>query len=111
MSFLCTVSNCGIERDVKIKNNGKEEYMRICGLLASKGILIAMLFTAAMAVAAEISWFTIDAGGISTGGNIQLVGVIGQTDTIRMTGGRLSLSGGYLPLPPRGDELFKDSFE
>jgi len=71
-----------------------------------------MLFVTALTLAAEIDWYSIDGGGgISSSGNLKLVGVIGQSDTIRMTGGNLSLSGGYLPLPPRSDQLFKDSFE
>jgi hypothetical protein len=63
--------------------------------------------------AQEINWHSIDAGGgISTGNNgISLLGVIGQSDSIRMTSGNTSLSGGYLPLPVDNDLIFVDSFE
>ena len=86
--------------------------MKTQHLLALQGATAAMLFTTAIAVAAEIDWYSMDGGGgVSTANNITLVGVIGQTDTIRMTGGSISLSGGYLPIPPQSNELFKDGFE
>jgi len=62
--------------------------------------------------AVEVNWYTVDGGGgMSNAGDIRLIGVIGQTDTLRMSGGDYSLSGGYLPLPPEPQLLFKDSFE
>ena len=64
------------------------------------------------ASALEILWYSIDGWGMSTGSdNIKLTGVIGQQDTIRMTGNNTSLSGGYLPLPVKNDLIFNDSFE
>ena len=62
----------------------------------------------------EIDWYSIDGGGgISSDGTgqIQLIGVIGQSDTMQMKGGNVQLSGGYLPLPADADFLFKDSYE
>ena len=62
--------------------------------------------------AQEILWHSIDGGGgVSNGNDIRLTGVIGQADTVRMTSGNTSLSGGYLPLPVDNDLIFKDSFE
>ena len=59
-----------------------------------------------------IEWYSIDSGGgDSSGGSIQLSGVIGQFDTAQLNGGSITLSGGLLALPPRADELFKDGFE
>ena len=81
-------------------------------LTALRNSIIVLLLSTAAAMAAEIDWYSIDGGGgISTSGNIQLIGVIGQSDTILMKGGKLSLSGGYLALPPASETLFKDSFE
>ena len=80
-------------------------------LMLLRSLFVVLLSTAA-AMAAEINWYSMDSGGgISAAGDIQLIGVIGQSDTILMKGGKLSLSGGYLALPPASDELFKDSFE
>ena len=77
-----------------------------------RNLIIALLLSTAAAMGAEIDWHSIDGGGgISTSGNIQLIGVIGQSDTTLVKGGKLSLSGGYLALPPASETLFKDSFE
>ncbi len=74
--------------------------------------ILCLLLLSEAAVTQQIDWHSIDGGGgISNAGNIQLIGVIGQSDTKRMTGGGISLSGGYLPLPVASDNLFKDSFE
>ncbi len=60
----------------------------------------------------EINWYSIDAGGgVSTGNDIQLMGVIGQQDTIQMSVDEITLSGGYLPMPADNDIIFKNSFE
>ncbi len=48
----------------------------------------------------EITWYTIDAGGINNaaGGGYVLSGTIGQPDAgPEMTGGQFSLSGGFWP--------------
>lgn len=60
----------------------------------------------------EINWYTTDSGGgMVTYNDIELLGVIGQTDTAQMSGGEIVLSGGYLPQPVDNDLIFKDSFE
>lgn len=54
--------------------------------------------------AQEIKWYSMDnGGGKSSAGGIELLGVIGQAYTIRMTHNNTSLSGGYLPLPVDDD--------
>ena len=71
-----------------------------------------MLILCSFAIAQEIDWYSIDSGGgISTSGNTRLIGVIGQLDTVRMNGGNLSLSGGYLPLENDAEKVFLDGFE
>ena len=75
-------------------------------------ILLVLTLISTKVLTQEIDWYSIDAGGgISNGNNIQLIGVIGQSDTIRMSGGNISLSGGYLALPPDPDSVFKDGYE
>jgi len=77
------------------------------------GALMIGLGAAGVALAqTAIDWYSIDAGGgISSGGGLRLIGVIGQADTVRMNGGAVSLSGGYLALGADTSLLFKDSFE
>ncbi len=76
-------------------------------------IFIVLMLLSSSAITQEIDWYSMDGGGgISTGdNNIQLIGVIGQTDTTRMSAGNISLSGGYLALPADADSVFKDSYE
>lgn len=78
-----------------------------------KRLCLLVLILGLSSTAQEIKWHSIDAGGgVSTNiDGTQLLGVIGQADTIRMTGGNISLSGGYLPLPVKPDPIFQDSFE
>lgn len=70
-------------------------------------VLFALLCLAAMAGLAlassggpyELSWFTLESGGVvSAGGSYSLVGVIGQPDACatEATGGTWSLYGGFL---------------
>lgn len=60
----------------------------------------------------EIDWYTTDQGGGSSSANdMSLTGVIGQVDAVRMEGGSITLSGGYLPLPARPNLIFNNSFE
>lgn len=77
-------------------------------------LIVALSIISSIVMAQEIKWSSIDGGGgISSNGNIQLIGVIGQADTTRMTAGGISLSGGYLPLPANSnqDPIFKNGFE
>lgn len=79
-----------------------------------KTFVILLVSTLSFAVYADYSvdWFSMDAGGgVSTSGDISLRGVIGQTDTVRMTYNNISLSGGYLGLPLDTDLIFIDGFE
>lgn len=81
--------------------------------IGKRGLLIMLLsVVSTVVVAQEIDWFSIDGGGgISNANGIQLIGVIGQSDTVLMSAGNISLAGGYLPLPSGGDVIFKDGFE
>jgi hypothetical protein len=75
-------------------------------------LVCALVLLAPAPVAQEIEWQSVDSGGgRSAGADLTLIGVAGQAESIRMTGGNLSLSGGYLPLPPLPESLFKDGFE
>ncbi len=72
---------------------------------AATELLIAAVLAAGVTQAAgvaeepvfEINRFTIDAGGtmVSTGGGFELSGTIGQPDTGVLSGGELTLSGGF----------------
>ncbi|MDX2344340.1 MAG: hypothetical protein QNL26_10850 [Acidimicrobiia bacterium] len=58
----------------------------------------------------EVPWWTMDAGGgVSTGDSATLAGTAGQFDTGQMTGGGLTLHGGFWPAPPNA--IFADGFE
>jgi len=63
---------------------------------------LAVLLAISVAVAAaayDLSWFTIDSGGVmwSTGGDFELSGTIGQPDASAtvLTGGDFELTGGF----------------
>ncbi len=89
-----------------IKRNKTPLFFSLC--------ICIVLFFNTTGFSQEIKWYSTDqGGGISADntGDIELTGVIGQIDVTRMKGGNLSLSGGYLPIPPLPELLFKDSFE
>ena len=44
----------------------------------------------------DLSWHTLDGGGLSAGGGYSLAGALGQADAGRLAGGDYSLSGGFL---------------
>ncbi len=70
--------------------------------------LCLLIFT--VSNAQEINWYSTDqGGGISTHTDTVVTGVIGQVDTLRMEGGSLTISGGYLPLP--ADLIFENQFD
>ncbi|MGJ8663603.1 MAG: hypothetical protein ACSHWU_08130 [Marinicella sp.] len=70
--------------------------------------LCLLIFT--VSNAQEINWYSTDqGGGISTHADTVVTGVIGQVDTLRMEGGSLTISGGYLPLP--ADLIFENQFD
>jgi len=64
------------------------------------GLLLLTAGPLASAQTFSIDWFTIGGGGTSTGGVYSLTGTIGQADASPqpMTGGDLSLIGGFWPL-------------
>ncbi len=79
-----------------------------------KTLILLLTIISTVVISQEIDWFSIDGGGgISSNANIQLIGVIGQSDTVRMSFGGVSISGGYLPLPAATtqDPIFKNGFE
>jgi hypothetical protein len=61
--------------------------------------LILALAPAALSDDFDLYWHTIDGGGgmFSTGGDFELSGTIGQPDAGVMTGGDLTLAGGFWP--------------
>lgn len=44
----------------------------------------------------NLSWYTINGGGVSNGGEFSLTGVIGQSEAGLLLGGEFSLEGGFL---------------
>lgn len=72
-------------------------------------VLLLMLFIFGVSIAEEIDWYSIDqGGGTSTHSGVLITGVIGQTEVIRMEGGSITISGGYLPMP--ADLIFENQF-
>lgn len=72
------------------------------------GLLLMLAANALLGQA--IDWHSIDAGGgVSSAGDVVLQGVVGQTDTVRMEGGSVTISGGLLPLP--AELIFENKFE
>ena len=69
------------------------------------GVLLVVLAASVIADEFEISRSTIDGGGVilSTGGDFELSGTIGQPDAGTMAGGDFSLSGGFWFPEPPGD--------
>ena len=75
-------------------------------------MVIYMLGVYQYSICQEINWYSMDSGGgVASANGIELLGVIGQTDTTQMSAGEIKLSGGYLPLPDTSDVIFKDSFD
>jgi hypothetical protein len=64
-------------------------------------LLAILLITTAEVIPAtgyDISWWTVDSGGVtsnSTGGNYSLRGTIGQPDAGSLSGGGYTLTGGF----------------
>ncbi len=72
--------------------------------------VLGMVLTTSVISAQEIEWYSIDnGGGVSTNGDVKLTGVIGQTDVVRMEGGTVTISGGFMPLP--ADLIFENKFD
>jgi hypothetical protein len=92
------------ERTMKSFNQNHAAKVRTCAIL----IFISLQ----SGLAQEINWYSMDSGGgVATANGIELLGVIGQTDTTQLSAGEIKLSGGYLPLPDTSDVIFKDSFD
>lgn len=63
--------------------------------------ILAALFLcalAAFAVDLNTAWHTLEGGGVSSGGDFTLTGVVGQGDTTKtvLSGGNFELEGGFL---------------
>jgi len=61
----------------------------------------------------DLSWFTIDGGGMwSQGWDFVLSATIGQVDAVVLAGGDFELTGGFWTMPDATDsEIFSDGFE
>ena len=73
-----------------MSTNNKARLLACVALVALAEITMAAMF--------ELSWYTIDGGGVveSTGGGFGLSGTIGQPDAgVVMTGGGFALTGGF----------------
>jgi hypothetical protein len=77
-------------------------FTRIVMLIPS--ILIVVTTSIGLAQTFDLSWYTVDGGGamFTAGGNLELSGTIGQPDAGGMTGGTLSLTGGFWSAAPAG---------
>jgi hypothetical protein len=76
----------------------------------------AGLFWWASSVAAQggydLSWWTVEGGGASSGGSYQLVGVAGQMDAGVMSDGTFTLTGGFMAATEAsGSHLFMPMIE
>ena len=73
---------------------------RPMGKTAVVALLVAFAVPASWAQL-DMTWYTIDAGGatFSSGGGLDLGGTIGQSDAGIMTGGGLTLAGGFWSAP------------
>jgi hypothetical protein len=82
-------------------------------LTIKKAVFVILLFiTLQNGLAQEINWYSIDSGGgVATANEIEMVGVLGQTDTQQMSNGDITLAGGYLPIRPDNDLIFKTGFD
>ena len=72
----------------------------VIGAITAIGIVVAARAggeTAGVPPEFDLSWFTIDGGGVmrSTGGDFELSGTIGQPDAGAMSGGNFTLNGGF----------------
>ena len=68
--------------------------------LAALGTLPGVVLAGPSGGSFEITWYTIDAGGVhsAAGGDFELSGTVGQPDAGGpMTGGSFSLTGGFWP--------------
>lgn len=73
--------------------------------------LLAVATTAPAGSGVELLKSTVDGGGgRSAGGTLTLTGTIGQPDAGTLTGGALSLQGGFWAASG-SDFIFKDGFE
>ena len=68
-------------------------------------LLYLLISLPRLAESYEISWWTVDGGGetVSTGGDFELSGTIGQHDAGEMSGGTYSLTGGFWFMQVPGD--------
>lgn len=74
--------------------------------------MVILFITLQSSLAQEINCYSIDSGGgVATANEIKMVGVLGQTDTQQMSSGDITLAGGYLPIRPDNDLIFKTGFE
>lgn len=71
---------------------------------------LSWLLVVGLVCSQEINWYSTDnGGGVSSHNDLQVLGVVGQIDTVRMEGGNITLAGGYIPLP--ADLIFKNEFD
>ncbi|WP_154223374.1 hypothetical protein [Marinicella rhabdoformis] len=79
-------------------------------LFKYKTSCLLLCFMCGLALSQEINWYSVDnGGGISEEDSVMIIGVIGQSDAVRMEGGNLTVSGGYFPMP--ADLIFENKFD
>ena len=97
-------SNVPAARDVELPAQNPQRhgvrpscFSKTTRMLATCGLLMALVLCVAVSAQYAIDWFTIDdGGGTSTGGAYTVSGTIGQPDAGEpMTGGPYTLRGGF----------------
>lgn len=78
---------------------------RVVAVMAVAALAAVTVAVAPRGGPLELSWYTVDGGGdmFSAGGDLELSGTIGQTDAGVMSGGDLTLTGGFWFGHPPGD--------
>lgn len=77
---------------------------------SNKKILGVLVVASLSVTGQEINWHSVDqGGGVSSGSGVSITGVIGQTDAVRMEGGSLTVSGGFIPMT--SDLIFENKFD
>jgi hypothetical protein len=87
---------------------GKMSVSKKCLVLVSAVLNFGLLGQSVSFSGYELSWYTIDGGGVSSGGQYVLTGTIGQPDAAYSSSEKYELLGGFWPGGPLCFVDFKD---
>ncbi len=79
---------------------GKMSVSKKCLVLVSAVLNFGLLGQSVSFSGYELSWYTIDGGGVSSGGQYVLTGTIGQPDAAYSSSEKYELLGGFWPGGP-----------